>query len=80
MRALNNSEVPGFTAKRAELGSEAYSERVASPVMDAVDHMPKAYRELVNEFGYVDVYRAWKRGLTPAMIRDRSRDGTFHLM
>ena len=79
MRALNNSEVPGFTAKRAEFGSEEYSERVASPVMNAVDQMPAAYRELVHELGYVDVYRAWKRGWTPAQIRSRAADGTFHL-
>jgi hypothetical protein len=77
MRALNNSEVPGFTAKRADLASEEYTERVASPVMDAVDHMPRSYRELVNEYGYVDVYRAWKRGWSPAMIRDRANAGTF---
>lgn len=79
MLARNNSEVPGFTAKRAEIGSEEYTARVAAPVMDAIDHMPKAYRELVNEFGYVDVYRAWRRGLTPTMIRDRAHDGTFRL-
>lgn len=79
MRALNNSEVPGFTAKRAELASEEYSQRVAAPVMDAVDHMPLAYRNLVNEFGYVDVYRAWKRGLTPNQIRQHARNGAFCL-
>lgn len=79
MRALNNSEVPGFTAKRAELASEEYSERVAGPVMDAIDHMPPAFRQLANELGYVDVYRAWRRGWTPSMIRSQAADGTFHL-
>lgn len=79
MRALNNSEVPGFKAKRADLGSEEYSQRVASPVMDAVDRMPFAYRQLVHDLGYVDVYRAWKRGWTPSQIRSRAADGTFHL-
>lgn len=79
MRALNNSEVPGFTAKRADLASPEYSERVASPVMEAIDKMPKAYREMVNEFGYIDVYRAWKRGLTPSQIKQCSVNGTFQL-
>lgn len=79
MRALNNSEIPGFTAKQADLASEEYTKRVASPVMDAIDHMPKAYRELVNEFGYVDVYRAWRRGLTPNQIRQHARNGAFRL-
>lgn len=79
MRALNNSAVPGFMAKAADLGSDEYTERVAAPVMNAVDAMPKAYRELVNEYGYVDVYRAWRKGLTASTIRQRAKDGTFHL-
>jgi len=78
MRCLNNSEVPGYTAKRADIASDEYTTRVASPVMDAIDHMPKAYRDLVNEYGYVDVYRAWKRGWTPQQIRQRATNGTFH--
>lgn len=79
MRCLNNSEVPGYTAKRADVASPEYTERVASRVMDAIDRMPKAYRELVNEYGYVDVYRAWKRGITPAQIKQRAVNGSFHL-
>lgn len=79
MRCLNNSEVAGYTAKRADIASDEYTDRVASPMMDAVDHMPKAYREMVNEYGYVDVYRAWKRGITPAQIKQRAVNGAFHL-
>ena len=79
MRALNNSNVAGFTAKAADLASPEYRERVATPVMQAIDTMPRAYRELVNEYGYVDVYRAWRKGLTVQAIRDRAADGTFHL-
>ena len=79
MRCLNNSNVAGFTAKAADLGSPEYTERVAGPVMQAIDTMPRAYRELVNEYGYVDVYRAWRKGMTPQAIRDRAADGTFHL-
>lgn len=78
MRPLNNSAVAGFAPKHSELGTDEYIERVASPVMQAIDAMPKAYRECVNEFGYVDVYRAWKRGWTPAMIRQRASGGAFH--
>lgn len=79
MRCLSNSEIPGFTAKEAEIASPEYIQRVARPVMDAIDRMPRAYREVVNEFGYVDVYRAWKRGISPSEIAQRSRDGGFHL-
>lgn len=74
MRCLNNSEVPGFTAKKAELASPEYSNHVASPVMGAVDTMPAAFRELVNEFGYVDVYRAWRKGWSVEAIRARAKE------
>lgn len=79
MRCLSNSEIPGFTAKEADIASPEYIKRVAGPVMNAVDDMPKAYREVVNEYGYVDVYRAWCRGISPAQIVQQSRDGSFHL-
>lgn len=46
-----------------------YAEKVAKPVMDAVDSMPKAYRDACHEYGYADVFRAWRRGITPARIR-----------
>ena len=79
MRCLNNSNIPGFTQKAADIASPEYTERVAGPVMQAVDTMPRAYRALVNEYGYVDVYRAWRRGLSPDAIRSAARDGTFKL-
>jgi hypothetical protein len=69
MRCLSNSNTGGFTAKRAELASPQYAERVAMPVMSAIDRMPAAFRALVNEFGYVDVYRAWRADWQPAQIR-----------
>jgi hypothetical protein len=58
----------GFRAKMPADHPE-YRERVAVPVMQAVDALPQAYRRLVHEYGYVDVYRAWKRGLPPEAIR-----------
>lgn len=67
-RELNNSTVAGFRAK-AEPGDEEYRERVARPVMSAIDQMPAEWRELVHEHGYVDVYRAWRRGMSPAQVR-----------
>ncbi len=79
MRCLNNSNVPGFTAKAADIASPEYTQRVAAPVMQAIDTMPRTYRELVNEFGYVDVYRAWRKGLTPSAIRSQVKDGVFRL-
>lgn len=71
MRPLNNSVIPGFAAKQSQIGSPEYAERVAKPIMSAVDAMPAEFRGLVNEFGYIEVYRAWKAGDTPAMIRKR---------
>lgn len=81
MRALNNSEIAGFNANAAELASPEYCGRVARPVMDAVDSMPKVYRELVNEFGYVDVYRAWRKRMSPDAIRANAaaHGGKFEL-
>ena len=79
MRPLNNSAIPGKAAKAADLGSEEYSAKVATPIMAAIDNLPKAYRELVNEFGYIDVYRAWRSGMTPEQIRRNACDGFFVL-
>lgn len=79
MRALNNTAIPGYAPRASDLGSPEYAERVAQPTMDAVDGMPAAYRALVNEFGYIDVYRAWRRGWSPERIRAASKDGAFHL-
>ncbi len=79
MRCLNNSNTTEFTAKAVDIASPEYTERVAAPVMRAIDTMPKVYRELVNEFGYVDVYRAWRKGLSPNAIRSRATNGVFRL-
>lgn len=79
MRCLNNSNTEAFRAKAAELGSAEYTERVAGPVMSAIDAMPPAYRALVNEFGYVDVYLAWRKGVKPAAIIAAAKDGMFKL-
>ncbi len=80
MRPLNNSNVPGqFMAKAAPLGSEEYATKVAKPVMGAVDEMPKEYRELVQDLGYVDVYRAWRKGWSAQQIRGAVVDGRFVL-
>ena len=78
MRARNNSATAGF-APKADLDTPEYAERVARPSMAAIDAMPQAYRELVNEYGYIDVYRAWKRGYSPQTIRERTQDGVFSL-
>ena len=79
MRCLNNSNTEAFTQKAADIASPEYTERVAGPVMQAIDTMPREYRALVNEYGYVDVYRAWRKGMTPTAIKAHAKDGTFHL-
>jgi hypothetical protein len=68
MKCVNNSNTAAFSAKDARLGSDEYGPRVSVPMMAAIDGMPPAYRALVNEYGYVDVYRALKRGIKPAQI------------
>lgn len=78
-RVAQDSEREGFTAKVIP-GHPLYREQVAVPVMGAVDAMPLAWRELVHEFGYVDVYRAWRSGRwTPQKVRAAARGGAFRL-
>lgn len=67
----SNSDTAGHAAKSWS-GPAEYQERVARPVMHAIDAMPKLYRDLVQDYGYVDVYRAWKRGISPDVIRARA--------
>lgn len=78
MRARSNSEAAGYQAK-VDLESPEYGERVARPTMAAIEAMPPVWRALVNDYGYIDVYRAWRRGMPPEVIRDRARDGVFRL-
>ena len=78
-RVAHDSEVEGFTAKVIP-GHPLYQAKVAIPVMGAVDGMPRPWRELVHEFGYVDVYRAWRSGRwTPAQVRAAAVGGVFTL-
>lgn len=79
MRALNNSTIAGFAPKSSDHASPDYSVKVARPIMQAVDGMPSQYRALVNEFGYISVYNAWRRGWTVQRILDNIVDGKFEL-
>ena len=58
-----------------------YKETVAEPVMSAVDAMPPEYRQLVHEFGYVNIYLAWRRAWSVKEIRERAKalGGRFSL-
>jgi hypothetical protein len=67
----DNSVTGSFVAK-AQPGTEEFAIRVAQPVMNAVDGMPRDYRLAVHDFGYVDVYRAWRRGIPVATIRAKA--------
>lgn len=69
MRCVSNSNTSMATAKRSDLASDDYVERVALPVMNAIDRMPPVWRELVNVYGYVDVYRAWRADWQPQQVR-----------
>ena len=73
-----DSETSDYVA-HAQPGSDDYKRKVADVTMRAIDAMPAAYRRLVHEFGYVDIYRAWKRGWSPEKIRSRAVNGVFKL-
>ena len=79
MRAADSNS-DGYAAKVSP-DQARYKETVAEPVMQAVDAMPLEYRALVHEFGYVDVYRAWRRAWSPDEIRTRAKalGGRFRL-
>lgn len=64
----NDTSTAAFTQK-VPSDHPDYKARVAEPTMAAIDDMPKPYRELVHDYGYVDVFRAWRRGRRPEMIR-----------
>lgn len=68
MKARSNSNTATQTAK-ADPASREYREKVAVPTMEAVDRMPAEYRALVNEFGYVEIYQAWRARMKPEAIR-----------
>lgn len=78
MRPRNNSVIPGYGAKPSELGTDEYITKVAAPIMDAVDQMPAPWRALVNEFGYIQVYGLWKRGLTTQQARETLTAARLH--
>ena len=74
----NNSAIPGFH-QRGSADSETYREGTAVPTMQAVDALPAPVRAAVNEHGYVDVWRAWRRGWPVERIRAvaQARGGLF---
>lgn len=52
--------------------AEEYAERVAGPCMAAVDAMPPVWKQMVDQHGFVDVYLAWRRGLSPRVVHERA--------
>lgn len=62
-----NSNRPGHQ-QRTPPHAEGYAENVARPAMEAVDGLPKPYRDACNAYGFVDVYRAWLRRIPPDKI------------
>lgn len=81
MRALSNSNSASHTVKPGRLGTSDYANRVARPVMVAIDRLPQVWRRLVDCYGYVDVYRAWRAGLSPHEVERRAEiSGGFFRM
>lgn len=71
MAVAADGNVGGEKGFHAKLPADhpAYKAVVAEPVMRAVDGLPLAYRGCVGEFGYVEVFLCWRRGMTPERIR-----------
>lgn len=69
----NSRPVAGIADARVRTNDGEYKRDVAVPILTAVDAMPKIWRELVREFDYVSVYLAWKRGMTPAAVREKAK-------
>ena len=67
----NDSATAAYTQK-LPADDPRYKEVVAEPTMAAVDGLPKDYREKVWDYGYVDVYRAWRRRIPVAQIEKRA--------
>lgn len=68
----NDSQIAGHTPK-AEPGSLEYKTRVAEPTMKAVDSLPKEYRAAVHQYGYIDVYLAWRNRLSVSQIHEKAQ-------
>ena len=66
-----DSQTMGYTA-HVPADDPRYRDAVAIPTMAAIDRMPAKYRAVLHQYGYVDVYRAWKRGWTVARIVERA--------
>ena len=66
-----DSQTMGYTA-HVPADDPRYRDAVAIPTMAAIDGMPAKYRAVLHQYGYVDVYRAWKRGWTVARIVERA--------
>lgn len=64
----NNSAIAWFH-QRGSADSETYRQETAVPTMRAVDALPPQIRAAVDEHGYVDVFRAWRRGWPVERIR-----------
>lgn len=77
---ISDSRTAAF-GEKVPADDPRFKQLVAEPVMDAVDSMPPEFRALVHDFGYVDVYRAWRRGMAPAQIRAKAEacGGRFEL-
>jgi hypothetical protein len=74
MPARCNSQIAGYAA-RGTLASDEYKDKTATHVMQAVDLLSPEWRQLVNEYGYIETYLAWKRGLSPAEFERKQRLG-----
>lgn len=76
-----NSRAPSSVTARIRTDHDEYQRDVAQPIEQAIDNMPRSWRALVHEFDYVNVYLAWRRGLSPDTVRRQAKanGGVFEL-
>jgi hypothetical protein len=64
----SNSDTDDLVSKPA-WDPDTYQARTASPLMAALDQMPKAYRELLDDIDVHTVWKAFRRGVPPKVVR-----------
>lgn len=67
-KGQHNQNTATHTVKLAP-DDPRYREVVAVPIMEAVDAMPAPIKRALWDLGYVEVYRAWRRGWSAERIR-----------
>lgn len=74
----SNSDTDELVSKPA-WDPDTYQARTAHPLMSALDQMPKAYRDLLDEIDVHTVWKAFRRGVDPRVVRALKGAGSADL-